>query len=147
MTTLQSIFIDYSNEKSAVAVYVADAITDANALLLNAGLTGMSLGTNQKASVLLNRKIFTGVNTPPSNKGAQRELRFLCRYTDTVTQKEYSFSIPCADFDLTGNNTDMVDLSAGPGLTLKTRFETHCVSELGNPVTLNSIELVGRSST
>lgn len=147
MTTLQSRFLDYSNEPSTAGVYVGDAITDPNALLLNAAIAGMSIGTNQRASVVVNRPVFSGASTPPSNKWAQRELKFLCRYTDTVTNKDYSFTIPCADADLVVGNTDMVDLSAGAGLTLKSRFDTHAVSELGNPVTLNSVELIGRSST
>jgi hypothetical protein len=147
MTTLQSRFIDYSNEPSTVGVYVDDAITEANALLLNAGIAGLSIGTNQRAALVLNTNIFTGVNTPPINKFAQRELKFLCRYTDNVTGKEYSFTIPCADANLVVGNTDMVDLAAGNGLTLKTRFDSFGVSELGNAVTLNSVELIGRSST
>lgn len=147
MTTLQSRFLDYSNEPSTAGVYVGDAITDPNALLLNAAIAGMSIGTNQRASVVVNRPVFSGASTPPANKWAQRELKFLCRYTDTVTNKDYSFTIPCADADLVVGNTDMVDLAAGAGLTLKGRFDTHAVSELGNPVTLNSVELIGRSST
>lgn len=147
MSTLQSRFIDYSNEPSTVGVYVADDITDANALLLNAGISGMSIGTNQRAAVVLNHPVFTGSSAPPSNKWAQRELKFLCRYTDTVTNKDYSFTIPCADAELTVGNTDMVDLAAGAGLTLKSRFDTHAISELGNPVVLNSVELIGRSSS
>lgn len=147
MTTLQSRFLDYSNEASTVGVYVDDAITQANALLLNAGIVGMSIGVNQRAALVLNTPIFTGSNAPPINKFAQREMKFLCRYTDNVTSKEYSFTIPCADANLVVGNTDMVDLASGAGLLLKTRFDTYGLSELGNAVTLNSVELVGRSST
>lgn len=147
MTSLQTRFLDNSNEASTTGVRVPDAITDANALLLNAGIAGMSIGTNQRASVIQTRTVFNGSDTPPSNKWAQRELKFLCRYSDTVNHKEYSFTIPCADAELTVGNTDMVDLTVGSGLTLKTRFESHAVSELGNPVTLNSVELIGRSSS
>jgi hypothetical protein len=146
MTTLQTRFIDYSNEKSSAGVYVADAITDANALLLNAAIVGMSIGTNQDAAILFRNEVFTGVSTPPSNKWAQREIKFVCKYTDTVNGKTYSFSIPCADADLVVGNTDMVDLAAGAGLTLKGRFDTHAKSELGNAVVLDSVMLVGRSS-
>ncbi len=85
MTTLQSRFVDYSNEKASVGVYVADAITEANALLLNAAIAGMNIGTNQDAAILMRNEILTGVSTPPTNKWAQRELKFVCKYTDTVT--------------------------------------------------------------
>lgn len=146
MTTLQSRFIDYSNEKSTAGFYVADAITDVNALAVNAAIAGMSLGTNEVAAILYRNEFFTGVDTPPANKFAQRELKFLCRYTDNVNGKNYSFTIPCADAALVVGNTDMVDLSAGAGLALKTAFDTHGLSELGNAVTLQSVELIGRSS-
>lgn len=146
MTTVQSRFIDYSNEKSTVGVYVADAITDVNALALNAAIAGVSLGTNQDAAVLFRNEFFTGVATPPTNHFAQRELKFFCRYIDNVNSKEYSFTIPCADAALTVGNTDMIDLAAGAGLALKSAFDTHCLSELGNAVTLNSVELIGRNS-
>ena len=146
MTTLQSRYVDYSNEKSTVGVYVADDITDANALSLNAGIAGMSIGTNEEAAVLVRNVVLAGSTTPPTNHWAQRELKFLCKYHDTVNGKQYSFTIPCADAALTVGNTDMVDLSTGAGATLKTRFDAHCISELGNAVALDSVQLIGRSS-
>lgn len=146
MTTLQSRFVDYSNEKSSVGVYVADAITDAHAIALNAAIAGLSIGTNQDAAVLYRNEVFTGVATPPSNHFAQRELKFLVKYTDTVTGKQYSFSIPCADAALTVGNTDMADLTAVLPLALKTNFELYALSELGNAVVMDSVMLIGRSS-
>lgn len=146
MTTMQTRFIDYSNEKSTAGVYVADAITEAHALALNAAIAGVSIGTNEAAAILVRNEIFTGVSTPPSNHWAQRELKFLCRYTDTVNGKQYSFSIPCADAALTVGNTDMIDLSVTNGLALKTNFDLYALSELGNPVVLDSVMLIGRSS-
>jgi hypothetical protein len=146
MTSLSSTFIDYSNEKSSVGFNIDDAITDAHAIDLNAAIAGLSLGTNQAAAVLFRNEVFTGVNTPPSNHFAQRELKFRCKYTDSTTGKQYSFSIPCADAALTVGNTDMVDLADTLPLALKTQFELYAVSEFGNAVTLDSIELIGRSS-
>lgn len=146
MTSLSSTFIDYSNEKSSVGFAVDDAITDAHAISLNAAIAGLSLGTNQNAAVLLRNEVFTGVNTPPANHFAQRELKFRAKYSDTVTGKQYSFSIPCADAALTVGNTDMVDMADTLPAALKVEFELYAVSEFGNPVTLDSIELIGRSS-
>lgn len=146
MTKLNSEFIDYSNEKSTVGVYVADDITEAHALALNSAIAGMNLGTNKEASIQLKNVILAGSSTPPTNKFAQRELKFWGKYTDTVNNKDYSFTIPCADAALVVGNTDMVDLSAGAGLALKTNFDLYALSELGNAVVLNSVELVGRNS-
>jgi hypothetical protein len=146
MTTLSVPFIDYSNEKSTVGVYVADAILDANATTLAEAIEAVSIGTRGDVAVLERRVVDAGSVTPPLNKFAQRELKFLCRYTDNVNGKEYSFTIPCADADLVVGNTDMIDLGAGAGATLKTTFELYAISELGNAVTLNSVQLIGRSS-
>jgi hypothetical protein len=146
MTKLKSEFIDYSNERSSVETFVPDAILEADALDLNAAIAGMSLGTNKEAAIMVKNVILAGSSTPPSNKFAQRELKFWCKYTDTVNGKVYSFSIPCADAALVVGNTDMVDLSTGAGLDLKTEFDANCLSELGNAVSLNSVELVGRNS-
>jgi hypothetical protein len=146
VTTLNVRFIDYSNEVATAGVYVDDAITDPNALILAGAFDGVSIGTREKTTKTLSSVIDGGSQALPVNHFAQRELRFLCRYTDNVTGKRYSFSIPCADAALCVGNTDMVDLTAGAGTTLKTAFELHAVSELGNAVTLNSVELIGRNS-
>lgn len=146
MTTLSVPFVDYSNEKSTTGVYVGDAITTENATTFADAIAGVSIGTRGDAAVLRRVVVDAGSVTPPVNKFAQRELKFLCRYTDNVNGKEYSFTIPCADADLVVGNTDMIDLAAGDGLALKTAFDTYALSELGNAVTLNSVQLIGRSS-
>lgn len=147
MTTLNVRFVDYSNEVASAGVYVADGITDPNAMTLSDAILGVSIGTREKTVKTLSSVLDNGSQVPPVNKFAQREMRFLCRYTDSVTGKRYSFSIPCADANLCVGNTDMVDLAAGDGAVLKTAFETWAISELGNAVTLNSVELIGRNSS
>lgn len=146
MTTLQSRFIDYAKNKSTVGVYVPTAITNADALLLNAAIAGLSLGTNEEAAIIERVPVFDGASTAPTNKVASRSQKALVRYSDTVNNKDYSFTIPCADPNLKVGNTNMVDMANGAGLLLKTRFEAHAVSELGNPVVVNSIEIIGRSA-
>ncbi len=146
MTTLSVPFVDYSDEKSTAGVYVGDAITDPHAVLVSDAIEGMSIGTKGDTALLNRRVIDAGSITPPTDKWAQREIKFLCKYSDNSNGKEYSFTIPCADADLVVGNTDMVDLSAGAGLALKTNFDLYAVSELGNAVTLNSVKLIGRSS-
>jgi hypothetical protein len=147
MTTLSVRFIDYSNEVAAAAVYVDDAITNGDATTLATAIDGLSIGTREKITKTLSTILDQGLTTPPANKFAQRELRFVCKYTDSITGKRYSFSIPCADANLVVGNTDLIDLTAGAGLALKTAFENDALSELGNAVVLNSVELVGRNSS
>ncbi len=102
---------------------------------------GLSIGSLRSAYVLNRTEKITGTNSPPVNKYARRENRFVCKYTDTVTLKQYSFSIPCADLDLTTGDT--VDLASTEGAALKSAFEAIATSELGNPVTLDAIEFRG----
>lgn len=146
MTTLQVKFRDYSNEYSTAGVYVADAITSPNAQTLIDAIEGMSIGTMAEGAVLRRTVVDAGSTAVPTNHFAQRELKFLCKYSDNVNGKEYSFTIPAADAAQTVGNTDMVSLESGVGAALKTAFDTHALSELGNAVTLNSVELIGRNS-
>jgi hypothetical protein len=135
--------LDNSNDQSTVSAYIKDSGTDAQITAFYNAVDGMTLGTLVKSYVTQSVDKDAGSNTPPANKFARRENRFVCYYTDTVTQKSHSFSIPCADLDLTVG--DNVDISAGAGATLKSTFETLCASELGNTVTLNAIEYRGAS--
>jgi hypothetical protein len=135
--------LDNSNDQSSVSAFIRDDATDPMITAFYNAVGGVSLGTLVKSYVTESVDKDAGSNTPPVNKFARRENRFVCQYTDTVTQKSYSFSIPCADLDLTVG--DVVDISAGAGATLKSTFETLCRSELGNTVTLNAVEFRGAS--
>lgn len=139
--------IDFSDEKSTASIY-----TDNGVFPLDAAITawfdavdGVSIGTLEK-SVLANAEDKdVGSTAVPANQYAQRETKWLARYTDDVTLKRYQFEIPCANLALLAGNTDFMDLTAGAGLELKTQFESIGQSPVGNAVTLNSVEHVGRN--
>lgn len=137
--------IDYSNEVSSVGIHV-DAPTDLQITAFFSAVNGVSLGTLEKSVLVEKTNKDAGSTTPPTDKFAQRELKWLCKYTDNVTLLRYRFEIACADADLLVGNTDMIDLTAGAGLALKTAFQAAAVSPDGNAVTLNSVEFVGRNT-
>lgn len=146
MPVIRSYFRDYSRKIGSVRVFVNYGLTALQLAQVTNRIRNMSIGVNYEAWLITSEYILGGPSTPPTNKFAKRELKFRCHYTDTVNGKGYEFSIPCAKMDLVIANTDMVDLTTGAGLNLKTSFDAYCMSELENPVVLNSIELTGRNS-
>ena len=140
--------LDNSNDQSTVGIYskpenafVDTPTYDAAIQSFYDAIDALSIGTLVGAYVVDHIDKITGSKTPPGNKFARRENRFVCKYTDVVTLKQYSFSIPCADLGLTTG--DVVDLTSPEGAALKTAFEAIAQSELGNAVTLDSIEFRG----
>lgn len=146
MATLVIPVTDYSKESSTITFPVADAITDLQITSLFNAADGMSLGSFGQSKLNTSVSKDAGPGGFPANKFAQREMKWLCRYHDGTTLKEYSLEIPAGDAALLTNNTDFADLAAGAGLTFKTEFEVSIRASLtGNTVILDSAELVGRN--
>lgn len=141
MTKINIPILDNSGDTSVTSTYMDDAATDGEITAFFNAVNGLSIGTLVKSYVTQSIDKDTGSQVLPVNKYARRESRFICHYSDTATGKGYSFSIPCADMDLTTGDT--VDMANAAAISLKTAFEAMAVSEFGNPVTLNSIEYRG----
>jgi len=139
--------IDASDEVSTVSIIVTEpAPVDGDITAFFDAIDGVSIGTLRE-SILTNAiQKDVGSSAIPANKFAQRELKWLCKYTDNTTLDRFRFEVPCADASLLGTSTDFLDLSAGAGLALKTAFQAIARSKNGNAVTLNSVELVGRNT-
>jgi len=86
--------------------------------------------------------------TAPTDDYANREAGLWIQYADTVTGKYYSLTIPGPDQALFRQaNTDEVDIVANvPAATLKTALDANLVSELGNPIVVTRMRLIGRAS-
>lgn len=146
MATLNIPFRDYSKENSSVTLPVSDAITDLQITSLFDATVAMSIGAAGQSTLNVSTPKDAGPGGNPANKFAQREMKWLCRYHDSVTLKPYTLEIPAADAGLLTGNTDFADLSAGAGLTFKTEFQVSVRASLtGNTVILDSAELVGRN--
>jgi len=143
-------FVDYDDESSTASVRGAtvtagnftaqDALFDA----IVAAIDGVSIATLYK-----DQRILSEVETPktlPTNAFAQRETKWLVRYTDDVDSNgDGSFEIPAADLSLLSANTPFMNLAAGAGLALVTALEAGMVSRLGNAVTITNVVHVGRN--
>ena len=141
MSKINIPILDNSGDTSVASTYIDDAATNGEITAFFNAVNGMSIGTLVKSYVTQSIDKDAGSQVLPTNKYARRENRFICHYSDVTTGKGYSFSIPCADLDLTTG--DNVDMSSAPAVSLKTAFEAMAVSEFGNAVTLNSIEYRG----
>lgn len=142
---------DYSKEISTFAVYCAE-LSAANFAAVGAQLQTLGTATNalslgQPAKSTLIAQINTISAAAPSDVNAQRERKWLVRYTDDVTNQIYTLEIPCAD--LAGNlaaNSDMADPTSTEWAAWITAFEAVAKSWQGNAVSFLDAQHVGRKS-
>jgi len=106
-----------------------------------AGICNGVLGQSEYGNV-----DFTG-NDPSNTPTDQRELKWMVRFLDTVNQKKGSIELPCADVAvLNPNNRGYANIGdAGPVDAFVTAFEAYALSQDGNAVEVQSIQLVGRN--
>lgn len=113
---------------------------------LSTALAGITLGNVLKNELVYDRaEVGTG---PAASSLAQRENKFLLRYHDTTTNQKFQVSVGTADLTQLMANSEFVDLTAGPGLAVKTAFEAVVVSpdDASHSVVLDSIQFVGRNT-
>lgn len=145
MSTVRLPFVDYSNEGSTAAIYVDDAISDANITSLVGAIDGITIDGRNQAILVLETGKDAGITGKATNPLAQRENKYLLRYSDNVTGKIGRYEVPCADLTLLTGGTDFVDLGSGAGAALKTAIDTYGRSAAGNAITLQSVQFVGRN--
>lgn len=147
MADIRVPFVDYSNEGSTATIPVADAISDANITVVFGALVGVTLGNAQKSVLSTAIDKDAGTAGASADPFAQREIKWLIRYTDAVTLKRYTKEIPCADLSQAVAGSDQMDVSAAtPGETLVNALEAQMLSPDGNGITVDSIEFVGRNT-
>lgn len=144
-------YVDYDEETSSVGVRGVDftaANFDAQVALQDALVTAISGVTiaNQYKTQRIAAAVETA-KTLPTDPYAQRETKWLVRYTDNVNSNgDGSFEIPGADLSLLITNGKTMDVSAGAGAAFVTAFEAYARSKLGNAVTFVSATHVGRNT-
>lgn len=142
--------MDYSFEDSPATVYGVD---------LNAGniaaqftlmdtlvgaIQGVILGTKVKDS--RSAAVTEFARTRPTSPFAQRENKWLVRLLDTVDPAgNRTMEIPTPDLDLLDNTGEYMDLTSTEGAALVDALEAFARSGLGNTVTVESIQYVGRN--
>jgi len=142
--------LDYDGEKGSHG-FKTTALTaanfDAQGTLRSAygvsvaGICNGVLGQSEYGNV-----DFTG-NDASDAPADQRELKWMVRFLDTITQKKGSVELPCADTAvLDPNNRGYAQMGdAGPVDAFVTAFEAYAKSQDGNAVEVQSIQLVGRN--
>lgn len=150
-------YVDNSGEYSPFAIHTPD-LDPLNIADYTSTLVGTELG-NLKAALdaltLMNEvQIVVGATkilsppTLPTNPNAQREQGLLIKYVDLTTNKKYRVTVPGVDRTLVAQTgTDVVDHTSNVfAVALVAAFESAVVSELGNPVAVYAMSLVGRNN-
>lgn len=146
-------FEDYSEERSSVRLSVVQltagniAATEGQLTALETAMLGITLGELRQESVIWRRDEVSVA--PVVSALAQREIKWLVRYHDTVTGKKYRAEIPTAD--LNGRlvaNTDLADNNNAQVAAFITAFQAVVRDpDTGlNTVLIDSIQFVGRNT-
>jgi hypothetical protein len=144
-------FNDYNAERSTVTVRATE-LTAANFdaqysafIQFYDAIVGITLGLRIGAKFGNDIPIVAG-DTPASDPNAQRERKWLVRYSDATAMKNYTMELPCADLSyLDPNNREYADMTDLDVAAFVTAFEAFVISPDGNTVTVDSIQHVGRN--
>lgn len=147
---LQVLVMDYSFEDSPVTLRGVDMNAGNIAAqfglmddVVNA-LAGVTLGTKVKDS--RQAAVTEFARTRPVSQYAQRENKWLVRFLDTVNPNgNGSFEIPTPNLTLLDASGEYMDLGSVEGAALVAAIEAFHRSSLGNTVTVENIEYVGRN--
>lgn len=141
---------DFSQERSAVDFAIVDLTAGNIAANLTAfaavqtAIDNVTLGTIASRRLVAVDEIVSSVI--PANPFAQRELKWLVRYTDSVNGKSGSLEIPTADpTGILVAGTDRMDLTEPTPTALVTALEANARTVDGNTFNITGIFLVGRN--
>lgn len=120
---------EYSN-----ATFVGPDLTsvnfDAEVALMDAlrdATDGITIGTRVNRTIVAQEA--PQPDTQPASAFAQRETKWLVRYSDTVTGDKATLTIPTADLDLLdANNGDKADMTDTSVTAFVTAFEAYVLS-------------------
>lgn len=147
---LDLLYLDHSLEKSGAGFRGID-LTAGNIVAefakmdaLVGALQAIVLGTKVKDTRKAAETTFT--ETRPVSAFAQREIKWLIRYTDNVTPNgNGTIEVPTADLQFVDGTGEYLDLAGTEGAAFETAFNDYQRSRLGNAVTLVSVQFVGRN--
>jgi len=140
---------DYSGEMSTISlpgVDLTSANFDAQDGLwdtLQSAIDGVVVGMIANRKLLAQDILISG--DLPSAAFAQRELKWLVRYSGNTSGKQYTAEIPTPDAVLLLAGTDNLNLGVGAGATFVTAFEAVVRPEGEAGVNVENVILVGRN--
>lgn len=153
-------YLDYSNEKGFVTLNIP-LVTAANFAATATKINTLVLAADDIIGGTLNRRTLTipsaGSAALPSDAEAQREEKWVVRYTDTLANlavgtpnpyygQKFSVDIPTAELtDHLSVNSDFANLAETDIAAFITAFEAFARSPSGGSVDVTSIKFVGRN--
>lgn len=154
--TVSWTFADFEGEKSTFKMHVPTltaANIDAVKLAITNFATNIAAVTNGLEVKYQLMAEVTGSGSGYASDGtANRELKWLLRYSDNVTGKVYTAELPCPDLSATlrSQSDGAANLAdgtvwGGAANLFKENFEIAFISPEGNAVTLISARIVGRN--
>lgn len=145
-------FLDASAERSSVTMHIQPiTVGTISAVVSFVGvvredLEALTLGTVASEKIIMDDTYIS--RTPPTDQGAQRELKWLVTYEGVTDHKLYQFEIPTADPSLTIAGTDLADITLTPWVDFITDIEFSTVRTPGSDTqAINFVDarLVGRN--
>lgn len=149
---------DYDGEKTISSFIIPDlTVTNIPVLLpyvgaLQSAIEGVTMGVPVQSNLTFENKLLAAPGVKASDKNAQRERKWLIKYYDSVTFRQFRVELGCADAALLpATNTDTVNLQVGavpPGAwaAFVTAFEQLVDTPDGNDAKLLEAVLVGRNT-
>jgi hypothetical protein len=133
---------DYSSELSTVSIPTADGTPRA---ALQAVIDAVTLGVIARYSIVEDAVAVSGAI--PVSPYAQRELGLRIHVTDDVNGQTGYFTIAAPDLSaLTVAGDEVVLADGGAMAALVTELESSARSRMGNAITVNRAEVVGRNN-
>jgi len=139
--------VDRSGEPSGYSLHTATmesmGTESLELIAWNTAVDTVVDGLAVKRSAIETKKLSNESHSTAGN----REEKWLCSYSDNVNLAIYQFELPMRKSTvLPPVNTDLVDLTAVPWVAFKTAFEAFASSPDGNPITLVSVQLMGKNT-
>jgi hypothetical protein len=152
-TTYNDNTINNGKPESTSASFPIITLTAANLVAtetlvgnLENAIADIVIGQLAKTEYTLNRLKIS--DDAAGDVAAQRENKWLMRYHGNNLKEKFRISLGTADLQVLPNHSEFLDLTADPGLALKTAFEAVVRSpgDAAETVTLDSVQFVGRNT-
>lgn len=122
--------------------YTQSGLVTADMDEFRTAVAALSIGTLGQSTQVVRTVHDVGSGVKPASTNAQKEIRYKVFFSDDVTAKKGSFTIPCADLTELPAGSESIDITTGNGLLMATWVNDHGASDVGNAVTCTAIRYV-----
>jgi hypothetical protein len=144
MGSLQLKMVDESGEMPVIEIPIADLAGDITAEIGAINVFVPLLLAITTLNVVHQRVVAWHVDqawTKPTDPWAQKEIAWIVHFHDAVNGRKRTRRIPGADLTLKVAGTDRMNIASGAGQSFVTGFESIVLSDDGNAVVVDYIEL------